>query len=332
MNARRATLALVLLAGFAPAGLRAQQGDIATTYRAAADSLIRGATSDSAAYRRLGLMVDTFGNRLSGSASLEATIDWVLDLMRADGLENVRGEPVMVPHWVRGIESAELVKPRAGKLVMLGLGGSVGTPKAGITAPVLVVTSFDDLQSRAADAKGKIVLFDAPFTEYEATRRIRTWERERGRPPSPVLAQTASALESEENRAIAAGCTEWIRKPVRLAAFRAVIARYAGRASQSSGDSAEIRIQALGPDYLDHRRLDVRTIQSALEKSDVTAIRQLGHKMSGTGGSYGFPRISEIGAALETAAGAQNAAAIRAQLDALSAYLKETGLVSDPDT
>lgn len=174
MNARRATFALVLLAGFAPAGLRAQQGDIATTYRAAADSLIRGATSDSAAYRRLGLMVDTFGNRLSGSASLEATIDWVLDLMRADGLENVRGEPVMVPHWVRGIESAELVKPRAGKLVMLGLGGSVGTPKAGITAPVLVVTSFDDLQSRAADAKGKIVLFDAPFTDYVATRRIRT--------------------------------------------------------------------------------------------------------------------------------------------------------------
>jgi len=167
---------------------------------------------------------------------------------------------------------------------------------------------------------------------YEATRRIRTWERERGRPPIPVLALTASALESEGNRAIAAGCTEWIRKPVRLAAFRAVIARYAGRASQSSGDSAEIRIQALGPDYLDHRRLDVRTIQSALEKSDFTAIRQLGHKMSGTGGSYGFPRISEIGAALETAAGAQNAAAIRAQLDALSAYLKETGLVSDPGT
>ena len=57
---------------------------------------------------------------------------------------------------------------------MLGLGGSVATPKAGITAPVLVVSGFDELQQRAAEAKGKIVLFDAPFTEYVASRKIRT--------------------------------------------------------------------------------------------------------------------------------------------------------------
>jgi carboxypeptidase Q len=173
MNARRATFAAFLLA-CAPAGLRAQQSQIAAAYRGVGDSLIHAATADSAAYQRLGLMVDTFGNRLSGSASLEATIDWVLRLMKADGLENVRGQPVMVPHWVRGAESAELVKPRAARLAMLGLGGSVGTPKGGITAPVLVVTSFAELQSRAAEAKGKIVLFDAPFTDYVAVRRIRT--------------------------------------------------------------------------------------------------------------------------------------------------------------
>jgi carboxypeptidase Q len=180
------TLPLLLLALAAPGRARAQQGDIATTYRAAADSLIRGATADSAAYRRLGRLVDTFGHRLSGSASLEAAIDWVLDLMRADGLENVRGQTVMVPRWVRGAESAELVKPRAGKLVMLGLGGSVGTPKAGITAPVLVVSSLDELQSRAAEAKGKIVLLDVPFTDYVATRRVRT--------DGPSLAARAGAV------------------------------------------------------------------------------------------------------------------------------------------
>lgn len=177
MNPRRSTLALIFvaLAAGAMAGRAvAQQGDLTSAYRATADSLIRGATSDSAAYRRLGRLVDTFGHRLSGSGSLEAAIDWVLGLMKADGLENVRGQPVMVPHWVRGAESAELVKPRAAKLAMLGLGGSVATPKRGITAPVLVVSSFEELQSRAADAKGKIVLFDAPFTDYVVSRRIRT--------------------------------------------------------------------------------------------------------------------------------------------------------------
>jgi carboxypeptidase Q len=94
--------------------------------------------------------------------------------MKADGLENVRGEPVMVPRWVRGAESAELVKPRAAKLAMMGLGGSVATPKAGITAPVLVVSSLDELTRRAAEAKGKIVLFDVPLTDYPVTRRVRT--------------------------------------------------------------------------------------------------------------------------------------------------------------
>jgi carboxypeptidase Q len=180
MSLRRVSsvLGLVLLAA-APSALGqaagpARSGDIATAYRAPADSLIRAAIADSSAYRRLGRLVDTFGPRLSGTASLEAAIDWILDAMRADGLDNVRGEPVTVPRWVRGAESAELVKPRAAKLAMMGLGGSVGTPKAGIRAPVLVVSSLDELTRRGAEAKGKIVLFDVPLTDYPVTRRVRT--------------------------------------------------------------------------------------------------------------------------------------------------------------
>jgi carboxypeptidase Q len=146
---------------------------IEAMYRDLADSLIHAATRDSAAYVRLGKLVDGFGHRLSGSASLEAALDWILAQMKSDGLEHVRGERVMVPHWVRGEESAELVKPRRARLQMLGLGGSIGTPKGGITAPVLVVTGFDDLRQRAAEAKGKIVLFDVPFTTYPETVKYR---------------------------------------------------------------------------------------------------------------------------------------------------------------
>ncbi|HEX2635580.1 MAG TPA: M20/M25/M40 family metallo-hydrolase, partial [Gemmatimonadales bacterium] len=174
MTVRRSTIALsLLLAAVLPGRVSAQVG-IATAYRAAADSLIRGATADSSAYRRLGRLVDTFGSRLSGSPSLEAAIDWVLETMKTDGLENVRGEPVMVPRWVRGAESAELVRPRRARLAVLGLGGSVGTAARGITAPVLVVGSLEELARRAAEAKGRIVLLDVPFTEYTATRHVRT--------------------------------------------------------------------------------------------------------------------------------------------------------------
>jgi carboxypeptidase Q len=172
--ARHAAAGSMLLLATAPAPSVAQTRSIAAAYQAVADSLIHAATADSAAYLRLGRLVDTFGHRLSGSASLEAAIGWVLHEMQTDGLQNVRGEPVMVPHWVRGAESADLVKPRPMPLKMLGLGGSVGTPRSGITAPVLVVTSFDELSRRASEARGKIVLFDEPFTEYEATRNYRT--------------------------------------------------------------------------------------------------------------------------------------------------------------
>ncbi|MBA3556648.1 MAG: M28 family peptidase, partial [Gemmatimonadales bacterium] len=171
----RSMLALTAgLALLAPAELHGQRPSIATAYRSVADSLIQAATADSAAYERVGVLVDRFGHRLAGSRSLEAAIDWVLAEMKKDGLQNVRGETVSVTHWERGQESAELVRPRRQRLAMLGLGGSVATPATGITAPVLVVASFEELVRRRAEAKGKIVLFDAPFTTYGETRRYRT--------------------------------------------------------------------------------------------------------------------------------------------------------------
>ena len=146
---------------------------LTTVYRPAADRIIAAALADSAAWNRTAALTDKFGHRLSGSKSLEDALDWIIGEMKRDGLENVRGEPVTVPHWVRGEESAVLVRPRAVTLNMIGLGGSIGTPPEGITAPVLVVNSYEDLAARASAAAGKIVLFDVPFTSYGATVRYR---------------------------------------------------------------------------------------------------------------------------------------------------------------
>lgn len=132
-------------------------------HRASSEQLIQAALRDSFAYKRLAQLVDGFGHRMSGSPSLERAIDWIVAEMRRDGFENVHKEPVIIPRWVRGEESAELVSPRPMRLAMLGLGRSVGTPPQGITAPVLVVGSFAELRARAADARGKIVLFNVPF-------------------------------------------------------------------------------------------------------------------------------------------------------------------------
>jgi carboxypeptidase Q len=166
----RAMVSSLLLLG--TASLSAQS-PLQRAYQPVAEGLIAAAMRDSAAWHRLAELTDRFGPRFSGSESLELAIDWILDRMRADGLENVRGEPVLVPRWVRGRESAELIEPRRAALPMLGLGGSIATPPDGITAEVLVVSSFDELTRRAAEARDRIVLFDVPFTEYGATVQYR---------------------------------------------------------------------------------------------------------------------------------------------------------------
>ena len=168
----RAAIIALTLAAVLPTPAESQS--LAERYRATTDRIIAAALSDSAAYARVALLTDKFGHRLSGSASLEQALDWIIAEMTRDGLENVRGEPVMVPRWVRGRESAALVSPRRQELRMLGLGGSIATPARGITAPVLVVTSFDDLARKSAEARGKIVLFDVPFTSYGATVQYRS--------------------------------------------------------------------------------------------------------------------------------------------------------------
>jgi carboxypeptidase Q len=138
-----------------------------------ADRLIAAATNTDFAYRRLAKLCDTFGPRQAGSSNLEAALDWIVKEMKKDGLDNVHGEEVLVPHWVRGAESAEMLEPRRVALPMLGLGNSIGTPAAGITAEVLVVTNFAELQKRASEAAGKIVLINQPFETYGRTVRIR---------------------------------------------------------------------------------------------------------------------------------------------------------------
>ena len=176
MRSTAPALALTLLVTTlvpGPSVPAAAQEFSAEPYREAAHRLIQGATDDSAAFRRLTRLVDRFGHRFSGSASLENALDWILEEMEADGLENVRGEPVMVPHWVRGRESAEMVLPRHRELPMLSLGGSVGTPPGGIRAQVMVVESFEELEARAEEARGRIVLFDVPFTSYGETVQYR---------------------------------------------------------------------------------------------------------------------------------------------------------------
>jgi carboxypeptidase Q len=138
-------------------------------YRAATARIIGAALTSDRAYSRLAHLTDHIGNRLSGSQNLERAIEWAITEMKQDRLDNVRTEKVMVPHWVRGEESLEMLSPKPRKLSMLGLGNSIGTPPEGITAEAVVVRDFAELDKIGEGARGKIVVYNVPFTTYGAT-------------------------------------------------------------------------------------------------------------------------------------------------------------------
>ncbi len=144
---------------FSSAALAARAGaagspepPLVSQYRETAGRLIGAALTDPAGWQRLEYLCDRIGHRLSGSPQMMRSVRWAEAEMKKDGLDQVRTPKVMVPHWVRGRESAEMISPLEVPLSMLGLGGSAGTPPAGIEAEVVCVRTFEELEARGATA------------------------------------------------------------------------------------------------------------------------------------------------------------------------------------
>ena len=116
-------------------------------------------------------LCDVAPHRLAGSSGADRAVEWAAACMERLGFDEVRLEPCTVPRWERGaVEELVVVKPEshAGeRLPVLALGGSVGTPEGGLEAEVIAVTSFEELDSRAEEARGKLVLFARPMDPAE---------------------------------------------------------------------------------------------------------------------------------------------------------------------
>jgi carboxypeptidase Q len=168
------TTLAILISSAPPAAQADNSAAWIDAYRQPAGRLIGEALASPFAWERLAELGDTYGHRLSGSKGLEDAIQWAVAEMKKDGLENVRAEPVKVPHWVRGRESIQITSPGTHDLVMLGLGNSIGTAPEGMEAEVLVVRSWQELEAAGARAKGRIVLYNVPFTTYGETVQYRS--------------------------------------------------------------------------------------------------------------------------------------------------------------
>jgi Zn-dependent M28 family amino/carboxypeptidase len=138
------------------------------------EAIQSAALTDDYAYRQVEHLTENIGARPTGSVQAQAAVDYVAGELRKLGLD-VQLEEVKVPHWVRGAETAELVEyagqavGTAQRIVLTALGGSTATPAEGMTADVVVVNNFDELNALGRDkVAGKIVLFNEVFDKRKA--------------------------------------------------------------------------------------------------------------------------------------------------------------------
>ena len=166
--------------------------------------LQQAALNSDYAYRQVAHLANNIGPRLTGSAQAAKAVEYVAGELKALGCE-VQLEKVMVPHWVRGEETAELVQwpgmaaNTTQKIVLCALGGSVATPAEGIVSEVVAVRTLDELKALSRDkVAGKIVLLNYPFDKQMAAvgRGGAAYERavvSRGGGPSAAARQGAIA-------------------------------------------------------------------------------------------------------------------------------------------
>ncbi len=81
------------------------------------------------------------------------------------------------------------------------------------------------------------------------------------------------------------------------------------------------------PLFLESRRAEIPTLQTALADGDFETLRRLGHDLKGTGGGYGFDAVTDIGRSLEEAAIAQRTPDVEAAIDALVRFLDRVKVV-----
>ena len=200
-------------------------------------------------------------------------------------------------------------------------------------------SSGEEAVKRCAVTEYDLVLMDIQMPGmdgYEATRRVRAGERASRRARTPIVALTAYAMSTDVKRCLQAGCDGHLPKPVTRAALTDAIAAYArksavepavasasasGVAGASAADPPR-ELEALVPKYLADCHARVADVLLAIGHGDFERVARHAHNLRGSGTSFGFPPITELGGRLEDAASVRDTAQLQREAAALQRYLE----------
>ncbi|MBY5922817.1 M20/M25/M40 family metallo-hydrolase [Ferrimonas balearica] len=135
------------------------------------DALRQHAQQSDAAWQVLESLTTEVGPRLAGTEADARAVAWAKAHFEAMGFDEVRLEPVIVPHWERGFADAKVTLPFPQPLVITALGNSVATPEGGIEAAIVRFATLGDLQAAdPAEVKGKLVFIDHKMERFKDGR------------------------------------------------------------------------------------------------------------------------------------------------------------------
>jgi CheY-like chemotaxis protein len=198
------------------------------------------------------------------------------------------------------------------------------------------LAALEKFQSGSYD----LVLMDIhmPVMDGYTATRIRAWELENQKRPTPVLALTANAFEEERQASLAAGCDAHLVKPIRKAELLEAIRTHTGarpgtethaEASERISVRPPAGIEEAVPLFLESTREDLQALSRFLNAQDYSRIRFIGHDLKGSGAGYGFEPISAIGKTIEEAAKQSDSDEISRQIAVLTDYLDRVDVILD---
>ena len=131
------------------------------------DEIYDEALSNGESYKWLDYLSNQIGGRLSGSINYDRSVKWGKEELDMIDIDSVWLQPVMIPKWVRGAPEYAHIESSPGNTISVpiaALGGSISTPSIGISANVIEVKNFKELNNIGRDSvKGKIVFYNRPM-------------------------------------------------------------------------------------------------------------------------------------------------------------------------
>ena len=175
--------------------------------------------------------------------------------------------------------------------------------------------------------KYSLILLDIHMPEingFEALEEMKSIEKEKDLSPTPIIALTGSSLPGDRTKCLSLGFDDYVEKPLKKDKYLKILNKYSRthyRTPPSEDIHIDESIKDLIPDYLKRRKNDAKNMKKALRGSDLSTVESIAHKMKGSGESYGFKKISQLGQQIEKSAQEKDHEKTKRLLEAFEDYL-----------